>query len=280
MIKSDITYQEKMNELKLDISHPNSAGINFIFVEGNSDIQLFRKFFDLNKCKVERIPGGNAKLEKCVNVLITTYPLVIGIRDADFLHLSEFDDIKNIFLTDYHDIELTLLSQESVVNALFHEFTTVQVNQHNNLLSKLITSIEKLSYLKWLNEIEDLQLQFSRTGFQDIVSFPEFELDFIEYLKRILSNSPNAVISDYEVIMNKLSKLFDESFDQKQLTNGHDLLGVIACYFRVECKQKGVGEKELARACRMSYCLNHFKDTRLFESLSYWSAENNTELFC
>jgi hypothetical protein len=37
MQKSDISYQEKLNELRLDISHPNSSGISFILLEGETD---------------------------------------------------------------------------------------------------------------------------------------------------------------------------------------------------------------------------------------------------
>ena len=63
MTRRDISYQDKLNELRLDISHPNSQGINFIFVEGESDIRLFRKLFDEEKCKIENIPRGNPKLD-------------------------------------------------------------------------------------------------------------------------------------------------------------------------------------------------------------------------
>ena len=63
MKKADISYQEKLNELRLDISHPNSNGISFILLEGDTHIRLFRKLFNLNNCKVENIPGGNKKLE-------------------------------------------------------------------------------------------------------------------------------------------------------------------------------------------------------------------------
>ena len=54
MKKQDITYQDKFNELRLDMSHPNSKGQAFVLVEGDSDIRLFRKLFDTNHCKVER----------------------------------------------------------------------------------------------------------------------------------------------------------------------------------------------------------------------------------
>ena len=93
-----VTYQDKLNELRLDITHPKSKGKVFVCLEGESDVKLFRKFFNLEKCKVERIPGGKFKLEECVTSLIAVYRLIFGIRDADFLHLENKTSIHpNIF---------------------------------------------------------------------------------------------------------------------------------------------------------------------------------------
>ncbi len=104
MKKQDISYQEKLNELRLDISHLKSSGIVFVLLEGYGDIRLFRKLFNPNTCKVERIPGGKFKLEECIGVLVNIYPFIIGIRDADFVHLKKDEYVnKNIFLTDLHD---------------------------------------------------------------------------------------------------------------------------------------------------------------------------------
>ena len=113
MKKQDITYQDKLNELKLDISHPNNSGIAFVLVEGESDIRLFRKFFNLENCKVENIPGGKFKLEECVRELMNNYPLLIGLRDADFLHLegTAYSE-PNMFLTDLHDMEMIVVSED------------------------------------------------------------------------------------------------------------------------------------------------------------------------
>src|SRR5580693_6880159 len=119
MRKQDITYQDKLNELKLDISHPNSIGKVFVLLEGESDVRLFRKLFNLENCKVENIPGGNPKLEECVQTLIANYALVIGIRDADFIHLNNIPYQKaNIFLTDFHDIEMVMISTDELFSAL------------------------------------------------------------------------------------------------------------------------------------------------------------------
>ena len=43
MTSKDITYQDKLNELRLDTSHPNSTGLVFILLEGESDIRLFKQ---------------------------------------------------------------------------------------------------------------------------------------------------------------------------------------------------------------------------------------------
>ena len=87
MNKQDITYQDKLNELRLDVRHPNSKKTAFVLVEGESDIRLFRKLFNLN-CKVETIPGGNPKVEDCVEELWAYHSLIMGIRDADFIRLN------------------------------------------------------------------------------------------------------------------------------------------------------------------------------------------------
>ena len=70
MNQQHITYQDKLSELILDISHQNNREITFIFVEGVSDIKLFRTLFDLDKCKVEVIPGGKRKVEECISFFL------------------------------------------------------------------------------------------------------------------------------------------------------------------------------------------------------------------
>lgn len=66
MTKRDITYQDKLNELRMDIKHPNNDGVVFVLVEGETDIRLYRKLFDENTTKVECVPGGNPTVEKAV----------------------------------------------------------------------------------------------------------------------------------------------------------------------------------------------------------------------
>jgi hypothetical protein len=232
MDKSNISFQDKINELRLDISHPHSRGVAFIFLEGDKDVRLFRKLFNLEKCKVENIPGGNPKLEKCVEMLLNVYPLIIGIRDADFIHLEEIQYVqKNMFLTDFHDIEITMLNHESVLNALIFEFSDLAKGQHIQLKEKIIESISLLSCFKWLNWRERLELDLT-SGFQDLISFVNLTIDLDQYISRAISKSSQPRLTDKEQIIEKVNELKNSNPNMLQVTNGHDLLNALAKYFR------------------------------------------------
>jgi hypothetical protein len=280
MIKQDITYQEKLNELRLDISHPNSNGKVFVLVEGESDIRLFRKFFNLQNCKVESIPGGNAKLEKCVNELVTVYALVIGIRDADFLHLRTVPySNTNMFLTDYHDIEMTLVSEDTVFSALVFEYTNIPPADHAAIRSDIIKSIEQLSLLKWLNYKKNLKIVFSKTGFQDLISFTNLKIDFAQYFQRLLSQSPNAKITDVKIIlseMKKLKKLKPQSF---QLCNGHDFMKAFSQFIRKKGKAKNITDEQISSAVRMIFNHDSLAKTLLYANTKNWADSNNCSIY-
>jgi len=279
MTRQDITYQDKLNELRLDITHPNSLGVNFILVEGDSDIRLFRKLFDIEKCKIENIPGGKNKLEECVDTLVNIYPLVVGIRDTDFLNLNNVNYTKqNMFLTDKHDIETTILSDEDVLNTLVFEFTNKPKNEHLDLRNDIKQCIQMVGYLKWLNSIEDLKLKFE-CGFYDLVSFANLNIDFDTYFMRVLSKSPNAQITDINIIKGKITQLKASNPDMLQLTNGHDLVKTFANYFKNISGINGVSDENIASILRVSFNLKQFEKTSLYSELENWSDNNNTAIF-
>jgi hypothetical protein len=109
--KTDYSYTDKINELRLDVSHPNSSGRVFVFLEGDSDVRLYRKLFNTEVAKIEVIPGGKNKLQEGMIELQKNYPLIIAIRDADFLHYDgEEFQVAGLFLTDYHDLEISSIA--------------------------------------------------------------------------------------------------------------------------------------------------------------------------
>ncbi|MDP3432589.1 MAG: DUF4435 domain-containing protein [Bacteroidota bacterium] len=279
MKKEDITYQDKIDELILDISHPNSKGLVFIFVEGESDIKLFRKLFDIGHCKVESIPGGNPKVEECVKFLIERYPLIFGIRDSDFIQLNDKLYCEpNIFLTDFHDIEMTMVAQDDVFSAIVYEFTDIQMDGHNNLRSGLLNILEEISLLKWLNELESLNLTFKGVGFADLISFEKQSVDFNQYFSRVLSKSVEPLISQSDVLLNKIHDLKRRSPDPFHLCNGHDFLKAFAAYI-MKINFSNMSDNQLSSLFRVKYSRPHFMNTTLYKNTSQWAESNHCSIY-
>ncbi len=279
MRKQDITYQDKLNELRLDISHPNSKGQVFIFVEGDSDIRLFRKLFNLNNCNVEHIPGGKVKLGECVETLLKIYPLIIAIRDADFLNINKILYTKpNVFITDYHDIEMLMVFETIVFETIIIEYTNIPKEKIINTRENIIKSIEQISLLKWLNEIENLEFKFE-AGFQDLISFSKEEIDFNNYFKRIISKSPNFKINDIQVILNKINQLKKQNQDSFQLCNGHDFMKAMSTFIKEHGVTVNINDETLASAFRMVYSIEHFKKTNIYQSTKNWADTNACSIY-
>ncbi|NJD78626.1 MAG: DUF4435 domain-containing protein [Candidatus Methanoperedens sp.] len=271
MRKQDITYEYKLTELLLDISHPNNKGIVFVLLEGESDIRLFRKLFNLSKCKVEAIPGGKLKLEECVGKLVNIYPLIIGIRDADFIHLgAKLYEKTNVFLTDFHDMEMILISEDEVFSSIVFEFTDLPKDKHSEIRNNIMLSIEQIGYLKWLNEKENLEYKFE-AGFQDLISFVNLKIDFDQYFVRVLSNSPNAKITDKTIILDKMKVLKATNPNPLQLCNGHDFMKAFSKYIKQDGSVKNVNDEHIASSCRMTFTFNHYCRTGLYLNTKMWA---------
>ncbi len=271
MKKQDITFQDKLIELRLDISHPKSIGKVFILLEGESDIRLFKKLFNLSNCKVENIPGGKEKLEECVGILVNIYPLIIGIRDADFIHLEAKPYEKaNVFLTDFHDIEMILISEGDVFSSLVFEYTNLPKDKHDEIRNNIMRSIEQIGYLKWLNDKESLEYKFE-AGFQDLISFANLEIDFNQYFGRVLSKSPNAKITDKKIILDKMRALKATNPNPLQLCNGHDFMKAFSEYIKQNYTVKNVTCEHVVSCSRMTFTFNHYSRTRLHLNTKRWA---------
>ncbi len=120
-------------------------------------------------------------------------------------------------------IEMTIISEDEVFNAVVFEFTDLPKDKHFELRDNMIASILKISYLKWLNDLEILEYRFD-VGFQDLISFAKFEIDFDQYYSRVLSKSPNAKLTDKLIIEDKIKALKKTNPSLLQLCNGHYLI--------------------------------------------------------
>jgi Protein of unknown function (DUF4435) len=278
MRKEDITPESKITELRLDISNPKSEGKVFVLLEGESDVKLYRKLFNNDTCKIETIPGGKIFLEKGLEILNDIYKLIIGIRDADFLHLEgEKQQFSNLFLTDYHDYELMMASESQCHCPIFFEHTKIASKEHNSTFEKLLNSIRFLGYFRWYNEIENLEFNFRGLGLNELFDKRTFAIDDKTLIQTVITRSRDAKIKDVEHIFDSVQGLYDSQHDLFQVCNGHDFMKVMAVL--CSSNQKGISEKDIASQFRVAYSQDMFKNTQLFKDTSDWASQNKVTLY-
>jgi len=277
-MKEFISVDTVLNEIRLHSSHPQNRNSVFILVEGDSDIRLFRKFFNRDCCKVISIPGGNTKLEEGIGKISQELDRVIGIRDADFLHLEGKSSRFNIlFLTDTHDLETMTIKSDSAFSSVKNEFYN---NGHtlNELRNLFLLAVSFLGYFRWYNEKNNLEFNFSGIGIGDLVDYNLVinELNCIDY---IINRSPNCKIRDRILIQKEIKDLKSSGHDLLQVCCGHDIASVMAIFFNNNTIHRHIDKDRIQSSFRIAYNIEEFKNTNLYNNIQKWASANNYNLF-
>jgi len=180
-------------------------------------------------------------------------------------------------LTDVHDMEMLLISEDEVFSALIFEYTSLMKDKHSEVRNNIMISIEQIGLMRWLNEKENLEYKFN-AGFQDMISFANLEIDFAQYFKRVLSKSPDAKITDILIVQQKLQAIKELNPDSFQLCNGHDFMKALSQFVRETGTGKTLGDENISSSFRMIYTLAHFKKTNIFNQTKSWADSNGCVL--
>ncbi len=274
MIKSNVSYQDKINELRLDFMNPNTKNKTFILLEGDSDVRLYCKLYPQDNFKIEVLPSGKIYLEKGLQELSPLFKKIIGIRDADFAHLeNQKPSVANLFFTDFHDTEMIMVASSATFSAILHEFCSLSQTEHNKIRQKLLAALRFVSYFRWYNELNKLEFSFEGATFGDIFNAQTFAIDNQKYVEKVVQQSRNAKITDIETILAVVNQLADENHDSFQLCNGHDFLNILALYLTTQNKE-GLNEKRLASHFRIAYNFSEYQQTKLYEQVKNWFVEH------
>ncbi|VEN74224.1 conserved hypothetical protein [Candidatus Desulfarcum epimagneticum] len=273
-----------INSIRLHLrDHPSEEDKAWVIVEGETDQKLFSKLINGRHVEVEQSFSGLNGVLKCVSELLKETKLkgtgrILGIRDADFLRLGEEEEENpaHIFLTDCHDAEMMMVSCDRAYASVEAEYLRHEKTSYPSR-EELFTSIAFLGGVRWLNDSEDLGLNFRGLGLGSFYSPEKPECDKGKCLDEILKRSPKKKkeISEKEVE----SKIQDVS-DYLNLCNGHDFQKAFAlCAGSVSESKKGVKDKEIGRVFRVAYRLEDFKKTDLRRQLKEFSDQNQVPLF-
>ncbi len=275
MKKSDISFEDKINELRLDFSNPQTKNKFFVLVEGESDVRLYRKLYSNPLFKIEVLPNnGKLFLEKGLQILSPFFRRLIGIRDADFCHLENQKPlIENLFFTDFHDSEMLIICSEPTFRAVMHEFSTLPASEHDPIRQKILHALRFVSYLRWYNELNICGFKFKGIKMGDIFEIHSFRIDHKKYIEKILERSENIQNTDIEHLTQDVNNLENQIHQLEQLCNGHDFMELLALFIN-SINQEGINAKNLTSHFRTAYTFEEFEKTNLHQQIHQWCIRN------
>ncbi|OGT22715.1 MAG: hypothetical protein A2342_05425 [Gallionellales bacterium RIFOXYB12_FULL_54_9] len=267
---------DTIGEIRQSSKHPIGKTYVWVLVEGITDQKLYTKLFCRETTKVEIVHGGGIKsLRYAMQILVNESDRVIGIRDADFLHIgNQQEAIDRLFVTDTHDAEMLMLACDTVFQHLLCEHIPGESSQFKMLREKLLGSLAFVGGIRWLNHLEDLTLKLDDIGLADFYDAANMKLDKARCIQNVEARSPNkkSAIQEQE-ISNKISGITDYF----NLCNGHDAVKGLALYISAK-NSKGIKDVELERTLRIAYRKEDFAATKLYANLRRWQETSGCQL--
>nr|VFK50361.1 MAG: Protein of unknown function (DUF4435) [Candidatus Kentron sp. TUN]VFK51530.1 MAG: Protein of unknown function (DUF4435) [Candidatus Kentron sp. TUN]VFK55992.1 MAG: Protein of unknown function (DUF4435) [Candidatus Kentron sp. TUN] len=293
-MRKHLNWTDIANEIRLELKNKYSTNKIWVIVEGIPDQRLFSNLIDGNQVEVYFSYSGLNGVLEIVSELSEETNHILGIRDADFLHLEGKTEIpENIFLTDYHDIEMMMISCDEVYRGVESQHLTRKkededsaghgkfVFPHKALSSRkiILNAISFMGGLRWINNTENLGLNFDDLGLGKFYDWNVHEnipvIQEDKYLNMIMqrSDSKKGRVSREEINLKRKNMS-----DLLNLCNGHDFLKVFAISASHSSK-KGMNEDDIGKAFGSAYRFEDFQKTNLYKKLQEWSNSRSLPLF-
>ena len=268
-LRSNVNATDKINDIRFSLNTDVGSKIVWILVEGEDDCKIYPKFFDETKAKVEFVNGGKGQLTIALNTLTRETEQVIGIQDADFLHLEKsYPTVRNLFYTDCHDIEITMLSFDDVISNLLSEYR--MQDRKEDIWKNILQESSYIAYIRWYNERNNCKILFSGLKYggnltnilNGKISLKNQEL--LQILNTRSQNKTEELISkniDNFIATNKTNDLLN-------LCNGHDVTALLSLIIGGQ-----VSHNELCRHLRLSFTIQYFSQTKLYSDISDWQTK-------
>lgn len=277
-MQQHLNENDTIGEIRQARRHPIGKSFLWVLVEGLTDQKLYAKLIDGSNTKVEMVHGGVENLRKALSILISETNQVLGVRDADFLYLDNQQEmIDCLFLTDAHDAEMMLLSCDTAFESIVAEYLPDKRVDFKNFRHKLLVSLGFLSGIRWLNNTENLELNFSGIDLDKFYDAITLTLNKTKCIEDIESRSPSKKRS---IQQKEIDLKIVGISDHYNLCNGHDVEKAFAHHVKCHTpRTKGLQDTDIGKALRMAYRKDDFQATKLYESLSDWEVQTGYVLF-
>jgi len=270
-------------ENAVEIALKSSLGRRYVWilVEAEEDCSFYKQFFN-GKAKVYSVSAQNEKggylvVEKFVKEIPNAWPdvKILGIRDADYTKYQSipYSRPHNIFLTEHRDLEMMMLSFESVKRGL------VAWNENFDIkISETGPFARTLGYLRIYNQEKDLSCSFSnaKVSLKSEWNCSDHTMNDLweSSLFRKFENGVKKKCATYAFDEGDFKNFVSEKKLESELVydvcRGHDFLSLLSLMM---IQTQLYNSKTITNKMIESASLDDFKSTTLYNDITLWERE-------
>ncbi len=282
------------NAIMMDSSFNGYA----IIVEGMKDSKLLNKYINKKSIVVKDAFGYRNVLEVMKILTSRNYEKRIGIVDSDFSQiLNTTCDYPDIFYTDFHDIEVMLMSTRALENTVSmccadDKIRNFEKGSEDLIRRRVFELATEVGYLKLANRIYNLGLAFkpkkldgNTIKYKNFIDESRFVFTNCQAMVKTIINysvGKSDKIESEEYIIESYHKLRSEPYDLFHLVNGHDLTNILYLFIKKTLKSNHPAVHDsntLEDFLILAYDYEDFKRTNLYKSINQFMIEKNVSAF-
>lgn len=264
-----------INSILMSFNHPDGKKNNLI-IEGKTDVKLFKNFINEEEVKIRSVTGKDNVLKVMSGFPIDKKNFIHAVADADFDHILDKKterEINKVYLTDFHDMEIIMISSESF-DRVFNEYKNHSIEESLIDVARLKSTIfevcKKIGKIRYLNYVNNYDLKFKNISYDDCIEFDNnnLTLDTDALIYKLIHRSDSSNIG-IDVLKKKLIDLDCSNFQLEQICCGHDFTKLLAIFLKNsnEFEGKNHSSDKIESSLRLSFSIDIFRSFELYTKL-------------
>lgn len=255
----------------------------FLFVEGESDERLFRRFVVASSSQLIIAFSRANAIEACRILHESGFDGVIGIVDSDFDFLDDVHPpAPNIFYTDCHDIECLMLRSSAFETVLSQyvsndKISTWIASNGPDIRNHLLQGSMVMGSLLRHSNAAKLNLTFNSMEVKEFIDINTLAIDRTEYVRHIKNKSGRHDIADI-MLLEAIDCILGKGPEHWYVTCGHHYVLILGYALRKAlgtCDALDVTPERIEQSLRLAYSFDEFRGTALYADIKAWQVSHS-----
>lgn len=265
--------EEIAQSIKMQWDTPAFDGKTLLLVEFDTDKRCYYKLFNENNVELRTTRGCNSM--RRLFLAIQQYGIPnFAIQDSDFARVCNRKPAEaNYFITDCHDHEMMCFANHDVMKDVFKNLA---IRYDKPLVDEVFDNLKMLSYLKWYNYDQHLNLNFKGYKPRGKKMDDLRSINKIFDVVRIHSPKRKKDINEKEVLDFVRNQPKQSIYE---ITNGHDFLDLFSQSISEKYSMPYLFSDNIRPIIYTCFTIDRFVKTDLYKAICKWVGKGAPLLF-